>query len=260
MGPVALDALDLFYLPMETPEFASDPYPFLAQARAVHPWMAKGAFGYIVHQNKAIQDLLRQDTAMASDYTGVVAVMGAEGTPWGEWTNRHLLSAQSDQHARIRAVLAPKFTPRQANDNRTLMREVIAQLLDDWAPKGAFDFEEFASYFPITVMCTMIGADPAAVPSLRQSLEALGLSASMMREHLPALDAAYVHIDGFAQEIIEARRRGAAAATAARYARRSDRRGRRRWAVRSRAAGPARLHVCRGLRHVEEYADADRQI
>ena len=207
--PVPLDVLDLFYLPMETPEFASDPYPFLAQARAVHPWIARGAFGYVVHQNKAIQDLLRQDTVMLSDYAGVVAVMGAEGTPWGEWTKRHLLSAQSDQHARIRAVLTPKFGPRQANDNRALMREVIARLLDEWVPRGGFDFEEFASYFPITVMCTMIGADPAAVPSLRKSLEALGLSASMMREHLPALDAAYVHIDGFAREIVEARRGGA---------------------------------------------------
>jgi cytochrome P450 len=43
------------------------------------------------------------------------------------------------------------------------MRQVISRLLDEWAPKGAFDFEEFASHFPITVMCSLIGASPGCV-------------------------------------------------------------------------------------------------
>src|SRR3546814_17693646 len=51
-----LQDLDLPYLPMEDTAFASDPYPFLEQARAQHPWMARGAFGYVVHEYKAIDD------------------------------------------------------------------------------------------------------------------------------------------------------------------------------------------------------------
>ena len=38
------------------------------------------------------------------------------------------------------------------------MRKVIGEVLDEWVPKGRFDFEEFVSYFPITVMCTLLGA------------------------------------------------------------------------------------------------------
>jgi cytochrome P450 len=203
-----LQELDLPYLPMEDPDFARDPYPYLERARSVHPWLAKGAFGYVVHQYKAIQDLLRQDGALQSAYGGIVEIMGAKNTPWGDWTERHLLTAQQERHLRLRNVLAPKFTPRQANENRALMRRVISELLDEWVSAETFDFEEFASYFPITVMCTMIGAPPSAIPSLRASLEALGLSASMQRDHVPALQRGFEHIDGFAQELVAARQAG----------------------------------------------------
>jgi cytochrome P450 len=203
-----LEELDLPYLPMEDAAFARNPYPYLEQARQTHPWLARGTFGYVVHQYQAIQDLLRQDGPLQSSYDGIVETMGATDTPWGDWTGRHLLAAQHERHLRLRNVLAPKFTPRQANENRALMQRVMSTLLDEWAPKEAFDFEEFASYFPITVMCTMIGAPPSAIPSLRASLEALGLSASMQREHVPALQAAFLHIDGFGQELVAQRRAG----------------------------------------------------
>ena len=44
-----------------------------------------------------------------------------------------------------------------------------AELLDEWAPKGKFDFEEFASHFPITVMCRILGASAHQAPQLRAS-------------------------------------------------------------------------------------------
>src|SRR3546814_18821652 len=88
--------------------------------------------------------------------------------------------------------------------------------ISDWSsdvcssdlPKGAFDFEEFSSYFPITVICTLIGAPADTIPSLRSSLEAVGLSASMQREHVPALQAGFIEIDGFVHKLIADRRCG----------------------------------------------------
>ncbi|HEX8058153.1 MAG TPA: cytochrome P450, partial [Novosphingobium sp.] len=102
-------------------------------------------------------------------------------------------------------VLAPAFTPRRANLHRPLMREVIARLLDEWAPKAAFDFEQFASWFPVTVMCRLIGAPPEAIPALRQSMEDLGLSVSMDPRFLPALEKATEVIDAFVLDLIAAR-------------------------------------------------------
>src|SRR6185436_12973008 len=115
-------------------------------------------------------------THMRMPYDLIVDAMGARGTAWGRFQEGHMLGKSGAAHKRLRDMLAPAFTPRRANLHRPLMREVIAPLLDEWAPKGAFDFEEFASWFPITVMCRMIGASPDVIPGIRANLETMGLS------------------------------------------------------------------------------------
>jgi cytochrome P450 len=99
------------------------------------------------------------------------------------------------------------FTPRQALRHRPLMRKVITELLREWVPKRRFDFEEFASYFPITVMCSMIGAPPSAIPVLRSSMEAFGLSLCMDKAFLPNLVDAMDTLDAFSQELVAKRRK-----------------------------------------------------
>ncbi|MCB2077263.1 MAG: cytochrome P450 [Novosphingobium sp.] len=202
----SLTELDLPYLPMEDAEFAANPWPVLDEVRAGHPWLAKCAFGYVIHQYDAMRDLLYLDRNLRGAYENVVEAMQAKGTPWGRFQENSLLASTGDTHKRIRSVLAPAFTPQQANKHRPLMRKVITELLDEWVPKGAFDFEEFASFFPITVMCSLIGADPKVIPSLRQSMEDFGLSMSMDLAHLPALQAATHTLDTFAQELVAERR------------------------------------------------------
>ena len=165
----SLAELDLPYLPMEKAEFAANPFPYFAAARQQHPWLAKCSLGYVIHEYAAIRDLVMRNDEFRGSYDGIVELMGAKGTPWGRFTEAQMLAHDGDYHRKLRAVLAPKFLPKQANLNRQTMREVIAKLLDEWAPKGAFDFEEFASYFPITVMCKMIGASPDVVPAIRKS-------------------------------------------------------------------------------------------
>src|SRR3546814_17668400 len=106
--------------------------------------MTRGVFGDVLHYDKVTDELLALVGPMRSEYVGIVAIMDARLTPWGDLTERHLLAAQNDQHRRMGQVLAPAFSPRQANSNRELMRAVITRVLDEWAPKGAFDFEEFS--------------------------------------------------------------------------------------------------------------------
>ncbi len=199
--------LTLPHLRMEDAGFARDPWPHFVTAREQHPWLATCAFGHVVHQYDAIRDLLWLDHSMEGAYDSVVEIMQARGTPWGRFQQESLLASTGEAHKRIRNVLAPAFTPQQAERHRPLMRKVIAALLDDWAPKGAFDFEEFASYFPITVMCSLIGASPAAIPQLRSSMEAFGLSLSMDPKYLPALQQATETLDAFAQDLVAERRK-----------------------------------------------------
>lgn len=198
--------LELPCLAMEEDAFAADPFPHFARARAQHPWLARWTLGYVVTDYKAMRELLAQEAKMRTMYDGIVEIMQAKGTPWGDFQERHMLSMMGAQHKRIRDVLAPWFTPREANRNRGLMREVISQLLDAWVPKGSFDFEEFASYFPITVMCRLIGVSPDVIPGLRSAMEAIGLSSSMDPRWLSAMQEGVVTMERFVDCLLAERR------------------------------------------------------
>jgi cytochrome P450 len=208
MEAQALTDLDLPYLALEEPEFARDPVSQFAAARKRHPWLAKCSFGYVITDYKAIRELLTQEDKMRMSHPGVVELLGAKGTPWGEWLAHTIQALNGAEHQKQRAILAPAFTPRQANIHRPLMRDVISKLLDEWAPKKHFDFELFASHFPITVMCRIIGASPDAIPSLRSSLEILGQGGNMDPNFQPQLQQAYLVLEAFVRKLVAGRRAG----------------------------------------------------
>ena len=200
--------LSLPYLPIEDPEFAKDPFSHFNTARSQHPWLAKTAYGYVVTEYAAIRDLLGNDAQMRPPHEVIINAMNAKGSRWERFQLESLLAIHGDEHKRIRDVVAPMFTPRAANQRRELMRQVISRVLDEWAPKGRFDFEEFASYFPITVMCSLLGASPSIIPGLRSSLEALGLSFNLIPGFLPQLEKACEVLESHLAQLIADRRAG----------------------------------------------------
>ena len=132
--------------------------------------------------------------------------MGAKGTPVGDFFELSIFAQQGDTHRRLRDALAPIFTPRHANEVRQLMRDEIDRLLDEWAPLGQFEFQEFASYFPISALSRMIGGPVEAIPRLRSSLEVFALLFSLDRSRLPEIDAAHLVIEDFSQGLLDERR------------------------------------------------------
>ena len=200
--------LSLPCLAVEDPKFAEDPFSQFNAARLQHPWLAKISFGYIVTEYSAMKDLLGMDDKLRVAHEGMIELMNAKGSKWGAFQLDSILGVGGERHKRIRDVLAPTFTPRAANQHRWLMQKVISRLLDEWAPKGKFDFEEFASHFPITVMCSLIGASPEALPMVRKSLETLGLSFSLIPDFLPQLEQAIEVMEGFVTRLVAGRRVG----------------------------------------------------
>jgi len=200
--------LTLPHLTVEDPDFARDPAARFSWARSQHPWLATTIYGYIVTDYAAVRDLHGMDAKMRPPHEVIIAAMHAEGSRWERFQLDSLMAVTGDTHRRIRDVVAPLFTPRAANQHRELMRRTIAGLLDEWAPKGEIDFELFASYFPITVMCRLLGADPASIPGLRTSLETLGLSFSLIPGFLPQLNQACETLDAHLAGFIAERRAG----------------------------------------------------
>ncbi len=200
-----IDDLDLAELPVLEPEFPLDPLPAFRAARERHPWLAKSAVGYLVHEYEAIKDLYFMDDKLHFATENIVEFMGAKGSPWGDFTEGLMIVKQGGEHARVRSNVAPAFTPRNVNRFRGLMRETVSALLDEWVPKGEFDFAEFAANFPVRVMCGVIGASPEVVPGLRESLETQGMSFSMDPTMMPAANRAISALMDFAAQLITER-------------------------------------------------------
>ncbi|MBB4858883.1 cytochrome P450 [Novosphingobium chloroacetimidivorans] len=201
-----LAQLNLPHLAVEDAAFAADPVSHFREARKTNPWIAASDIGYWVHDYQAIRDLLSQDDKFRPAYDGIVEIMGARGTPWGRFTEEQLISLPPEQHAALRTTFARKFTPRFANQLRPMMRETITRMLDEWAPRERFDFEEFAANFPITIMFTLVGAPVEEIPGIRSSLETLGLAFSMDKSRIPEIHEGYERLERLVQRIIAERR------------------------------------------------------
>jgi len=203
-----LTELDLPFLPIEDPDFSLNPVERFIEARERHPWLARTTVGYILTEHAAMRDIMRNDDCMAIGFNEVVEYMGATGTPWGEFIKGTVQVQTGETHHRLRNALRSAFSPRMANRYREVMREQVNKLLDEWLPRGSFDFEEFASFYPISVMCRMIGMETDIIPSIRSSLEALGLAMSMDRKFLPVLQESTVLLEDTARDLLAARRAG----------------------------------------------------
>ncbi len=168
MATVAEQAIPV--MPVETHEFSANPRPFLEAARREHPWLARFSQGYIVHGYDAVCDLLADDN-LVPGLGSLIDFYDVRGTMWARFMEEIVISRSGPEHARLRASVNKAFSPRHANKVRPLMRRVITELLDEWAPKGAFDFAEFAAYFPITVMFGLLGVSPEPVARIRSAIE-----------------------------------------------------------------------------------------
>ncbi|WP_197063488.1 cytochrome P450 [Novosphingobium malaysiense] len=201
-----IDQLDLMDLQIEDRAFGDDPEPWFALARARHPWLAKFTHGYLVHGHREIRDLIQMDDKLHIATDDVVEIMGASGKPWGDFMKALLISRHGADHKRMREALKPFFKPRRIAAHVGLIRDVVSNLLDEWVPKGQFDFTEFASNFPVAVMFGLIGADLADLPKIKWALEVQGLSYSLDPTLLPELESAHTMMMEFGSDLVTSRR------------------------------------------------------
>lgn len=184
--------------------------PYVEAARQRHPWLAKFSQGYIVHGYQAFKDLVSMDDQMRPGLGPIVEFYEAQGTPWGEFNSEMLLAQSGPVHKRLRDSVATAFTPRRANNARPLMRQVISDLMEEWVPRGEFDFAEFASYFPVAVMCGLLGVSAEPIPRIRTALENQMASVSMNRALRPQIMAGYDVLWNFVDNlVVEREKQGA---------------------------------------------------
>ena len=203
-----IDQLDLMDLPIEDRAFGADPEPWFAKARDRHPWLARFSHGYLVHGHRAVHDLMRMDDKLQIATAEVVELMGATGTPWGQFMLDLMIARRGADHLRMRGPLEAYFKPKTIVKQLGAIREIVTRLLDEWAPKGAFDFTEFASNFPVAAMFALIGADLDDLPRIKWALEVQGLSYSLDPTLLPDMERAHALMMDYGASLVKQRRAG----------------------------------------------------
>jgi cytochrome P450 len=194
-------------LPVELPEFAADPAPYLAAARRQHPWLARFSQGYVVHGYRAVADLLADDDNLHSGFGPVIDFYDARGTTWGRFMDEIIMArpGSGPEHKRLRGSINKAFTPRRANDARAMMRRIVSELLDEWAPRGQFDFAEFASFIPVAVVFGLLGVSTDVVPRLRTALENQLLCVTLDPAAKPLFMAGWDVLWDFADTLVKER-------------------------------------------------------
>jgi cytochrome P450 len=159
----------------------------------------------VVTEYKAMREILSQDEALSFPGGATAELMGAQDTGWGQYIQRFMLVRNREDHARLRGSVAEAFTPRAVQRFRPLMRQTVTELLDEWAPKGRFDFADFAANFPVRIMFDLIGADPALVPVIRKAMEVYGMSFAMDPTKMPLIEEHFQAMDRFVVDRIAER-------------------------------------------------------
>jgi cytochrome P450 len=112
---------------------------------------------------------------------------------------------EGPEHARLRKLVAPAFTPRRAAEFRPRIEPIVEELLDDLckhAADGAADLlTHLARPLPMAVICELVGIPAEDRPRWREYGAALSAGAGA------AFAAAFPDIVGDAKAAVAARRR-----------------------------------------------------
>jgi cytochrome P450 len=179
----------------------------IAAAREQH-WLARGPFGYVVTRYPDVVGILR-DRRFHSAVGLITQLQQVNDEKWLARRRRtSILSAEGDEHGRLRRLVAPAFTPRAADRLRPRMQEVIGSLLDAVTPTGRTELVgDVCEPYPIPIICALLGAPEQDWQSFsRWAGDILKVFTSPMQPHLPAIMQAQDEIDAYVRELIAQRR------------------------------------------------------
>jgi cytochrome P450 len=128
-------------------------------ARAQH-WLARTDMGYSVTRLQDVTAILR-DKRFHSALSMIERNPELQDTEWARGRRGSILTMEGEDHARLRRLVAPAFTPASANRLRPTMRAVVGELVDRVAGNGRCDLvADVCEPYPIPIICELLGAPP----------------------------------------------------------------------------------------------------
>jgi len=148
---------------LELPEMTAPDGNFPQRLATASPppngsWLVKTLFGYGVFRYDDVTAVLR-DKRWHSASGRIPELMGITRQDFLERQQGSILSAEGDEHVRLRRLVAPAFTPRAADRLRPFMRQVMNDLIDPVSATGRAEFvADITEPYPIPIICELLGA------------------------------------------------------------------------------------------------------
>jgi cytochrome P450 len=202
MGAITAHDLDIPTLDLE---FEPDREVASAtlRAAAARSWIARNPLGYSILHYDDVVAMLR-DKRWHSATSKIMEMSGITDPQYTSRQRTSILSAEGDEHTRLRRLVGKAFSPRAADRLRPFMREVVDGLVDTVAPHGRADIAvDICEPYPIPIICELLGAPKEDWKAFsRWATDVLRI----FNGDLPTIVAAQDELDEYTRGLIAARR------------------------------------------------------
>ncbi|HEX2381095.1 MAG TPA: cytochrome P450 [Acidimicrobiales bacterium] len=178
----------------------------LAKAREGH-WLARTPMGYMVTRHEDVTAILR-DRRFLSALSLITQMQGVDDSRFFARRRRSILSVDGDDHARLRRLVAPAFTPKSADRLRPFMRDVINGLVDDVATDGRCELvQDVCEPYPIPIVCELLGAPKEDWKLFSNwASDIFRIFNNDLENDMARIDAASDELDAYVRAMVDERR------------------------------------------------------
>src|SRR5580698_6913476 len=197
--------LTLPYLDMAGLERA-DAIAAIEEARP-HHWLARTDMGYAVASVSDVTAILR-DKRFHSALSMITQIEGVDDAEFAQGRRQSILSMEGPEHARLRRLVAPAFTPASANRLRPTMRRVVDGLVDQIVAHGECELvADVCEPYPIPIICELLGAPPEDWKLFSSwATDIFRIFNANLVEDLPLIERAGSELSAYVSAMIDERR------------------------------------------------------
>jgi cytochrome P450 len=180
----------------------------IVDARRRH-WLARTPLGFNVSRYQDAVAILR-DRRFHSALSLIPQMAGVEVPDDDYFENRRpsILSMEGDEHARVRRLVAPAFTPASVERLRPVMREVVTDLAAAAVPAGRCELvEDVCEPYPIPIICELLGAPKEDWKLFSEwASNIFKIFNQNLAEDLPAIQQASGELEAYVRDMVDERR------------------------------------------------------
>ena len=178
----------------------------IAEARE-HHWLARSPLGYSISRHDDCVSLLR-DRRFHNALSLLRQINGLEPDESQDPRRQSILAMEGEDHARLRRLVAPAFTPQAADRLRPFMRDVVGGLVDAFHADGRCEVvADLCEPYPIPIICELLGAPKEDWRQFSAwATDIFRIFNQNLAEDLPLIEAADKELEDYLTDLIAARR------------------------------------------------------